>query len=392
MSEKNSPARLHFSNETANTPKDKIRDFLAASYIGTCEALWLLHQWHLFRALPAVTKIRMHDFRSRARLTSFNTGKASQFSLSDQELYFCRPCQNAEVKNMTILEFFENFRLVKFNFADQALLHTDISKIELLRPNLAVSAPLILQQLMKSFKKLRSRRVCRLGIVLPKETEKFMMRKLFLHGPAGSYEELKTDFKQKQHDTFEQCADAEGLLANSNEWEHHMQDAILLNSSPAKLRHLFSLIVSWGAHARPLYDKFTVHMSADLGPGLSDDILRENILRIKLSEMFQQFGLDASEAGLPLPLPGTQRKSELDILKEHFSAQKSFQVLKDKNYSAKEILCRGVRGCYKANRADIFLAGSRWGWENFSYQFHCDHFALRKTMCLVFSHDRYCCD
>lgn len=256
VAKKESPAKLHFAEEQkSNQPRDRIQEFIASTYVGTCEAAWQLHQFHLFRAKPAVTKIPLHDFRERFRIAFANMPTPSFFTLSEQELYFCRPTA-PELCDLTLLHFYDLYRPVRFDPINAKLIHTDLSKIELLRPNLALTDKSILPKLMKSFQRLRDRRVCRLAIVLPKEKEKFMMRKLFLHKPASSYCDLKTDSNGFTHDSFEASANAEGLLANNDEWEHHLKDAILLQSSPQKLRHLYVILVSWALMPVPFTTNF----------------------------------------------------------------------------------------------------------------------------------------
>jgi hypothetical protein len=311
-------------------PRNHIKEFLTSGYHGTCEIAWRIRGWQLYRAIPAVTQIRMHDSADRIRITSGDTSKTSLFSLSDQELYFCRPKQNLLVRNLSIIEFFQQYRTVKYDQNNQKLIHTDEAAIKFLRQNLFRAAPSMIEKLKKSFTQMRHQRICRLGVVLPRQKEKFMMRKPFLHKSAFSYIDLKTDATRNVHDTFEKCAEALGLLATANEWEHHMKDAILLKSSPRKLRRLFVLLVSWGADALDLYTQFHEIMSIDF-----PKVGRERKLREVLHEMFLPFALDPIKCRLPPLFPGSVRMSELEILKRVFSVENAKATLAKANFEKK---------------------------------------------------------
>jgi len=320
------------SNRNSDVPRDRIQEYIDASSTGCCEACWRIRGYHFYRSTPHVEALPVQLPDKKFVIAPYGKTVKTQFNLSMIELYFCRPANDPEIVLMTYLTFYEHFRIATQK--QRSLFRTDRKKLKAMRPNLELARPDAIEALMRGFVKCDPERLCRIHTVFPKQTERFMLRKLLLHKPATSFEDLRTDEKGVTHESYAECAEAIGLLANENEFEMHMDDCIKLFQSPGKLRFLYPVLIDNGANAKRLYKKFWRQMSEDLTDPENplDDVFREGQLLRLLHSRFHAMGLNPEEHHLK-PMPANVKApSETDRLRETFTPERAKEEIQVKGY------------------------------------------------------------
>jgi len=320
------------SKRNSDVPRDKIQEYINATSTGCCEACWRLRGYQFYRSTPHVEALPVQLPDTKFVIAPYGITVKTQFNLSMIELYFCRPSDDPEISLMTYLTFYENFRIA--TKTQRPLFRTSMEKLKAMRSNLAITRPDAIATLMRGFVKSNPARLCRIHTVFPKQTERFMLRKLLLHKSAISFEDLRTDENGVTHESYAECAEAIGLLANENEFEMHMDDCIKLFHSPGKLRFLYPVLVDNGANAKRLYEKFWLQMSEDLTNPENplDNSFREGQLLCLLHTRFHAMGLDPTEhhlKSMPMDMKAT---SETDRLRSRFTSERAEEEIRTRGY------------------------------------------------------------
>jgi hypothetical protein len=101
--------------------------------------------------------------------------------------------------------------------------------------------------------------------ISPKQGELYYLRMLLHHIPGATcYEDMRT-VNSQVHPTFQAAAEALGLLECDNQWEHCLDDAVVI-SSARQLRNLFCVILVFCNPSNPynLFLKYKDDLSEDI--------------------------------------------------------------------------------------------------------------------------------
>ena len=119
-------------------------------------------------------------------------------------------------------------------------------------------------RIWKKRQRLQHKTICRLYASNPSQGERYYLRLLLtvVKGPT-SFEDLRS-YEDNTYETFQEAANARGLLADDKEWDKCLKEATF-NCSPKQIRHLFSTILLFAVPTDPskLFNKYVEAMSDD---------------------------------------------------------------------------------------------------------------------------------
>jgi energy-coupling factor transporter ATP-binding protein EcfA2 len=229
--------------------------------------------------------------------------------VSAQSRYFLRP-NGDQYDNLTMTQYFEQFTVdakqpVGAKLREVAVPdnHPDPTKRMWVWPAQRV-------------------RVCRLYRRLPKHGDVYFIRKLLMHRPARSFEDLATFEGEvlRVGDTggldYRGVCVRMGLLLGDTEFQDCMGEAVRLMGTPPELRALFAQLALEYGGAAAMFEMFKGNMGADLEEDVrtemeqagnvgvpADEIRRQAHLRLLavLQEIFQSLGRTMQQLQLAEP-------------------------------------------------------------------------------------------
>ncbi|XP_059062395.1 uncharacterized protein LOC131855167 [Achroia grisella] len=151
--------------------------------------------------------------------------------------------------------------------------------------------------------------VARLYWVAPNRGEQFYLRMLLSSFPCRGYADLLT-LGGPNCKTFQEAARAVGIANDEEEYEKCIQEAAAFYNGK-KLRHFFVLLITNGAPARILWDKFKHLISEDIlerQPNDQEDRAYNQALK-EIDRLLRKHGSRLQDQGLPVVRDDT---TELD--------------------------------------------------------------------------------
>jgi len=312
--------------------EDEINNYLKCRYVGSIEASWRILGFASTMANPAVKVLQIHLPND----TSLYSTKKGKKSCSPLMRYFFRP-SGAEFEDLTFAEYYLKYiTYPKPLKSGVRTFHVDKC------PPSHGTSHYVHQRVKRSQKKY-----VRLPMMTPKAGEKYYLHLLLANFPARSFKDLRS-VDGKKYRTFQEAAEAYGLLSAENEMKLAMHEAYESGSPARSLRNLFITFTMDGHPTikllKRLYKKM---MWSDCDP--KD---RFNNLLQKLADRFKQLGCSMQQYNLPLP---SGQITELERHRAAFDARKQKKVLRDmlqRRFSKEQ---RNVydKICKKLQRHDI---------------------------------------
>jgi hypothetical protein len=275
---------------------DPVADYIRHRYISVPEAAWRIFGFKISQQNPSVARLAVHEpgqNRPQYRVGARNANSSDASSLIR---YFMRP--NALLFDSMLYTTYNT----EYTFTPMPRDGTNSLSgewwIESEPQGNLCTQPRIVRR------RVRGEKVARIKSVRPGMGEVFYIRLLLFHKPARSFEELRT-VSGSFHDTFEGAARAAGLLQGDDEGRLAMEDAIAEYRSPSQLRFLFAKLITEGAPAIDLWERFRNEMALDYAGNMYDHVdpqLRtwalEQALR-NINEILRESGKTTVDFGLP---------------------------------------------------------------------------------------------
>ncbi|KAJ1684991.1 hypothetical protein LUZ63_016381 [Rhynchospora breviuscula] len=252
---------------------DEIKIFQDARWVGAPEAVWRIFRFPLSEIKPSVRSLQLHT--------------------PDQQMVFYKDNDNLEnvsqrdkVKRTMLTEFFEANK--RFPEAKQYLYRE-------------FPEHFTWDESRKVWKRRqRGGEIGRVIFAKISDAERYYLRTLLNHrrGPE-SYEDLLM-VDGIQHLTFQDAADAMGLIENDESLSECLYEAATYQM-PSALRRLFATILTFceGAKARELWDRHFIDMSEDYRRRYSSDEMVEQRTLIDISRYLESMGRHLENYNLP---------------------------------------------------------------------------------------------
>lgn len=304
-------ASLNMKKLTGDTSEsDPIDDYLRMRYISAPEAAWRIFGFGISQQSPSVARLVVHVPGANCPQYRTKNSRTAASESSSLLRYFIRPIDSI-FDNMLYATYYTDFTTLKTSRANpDGEWWRESGTI----PN---APPHTVRR------RTRGEKVARLRTVRPGLGEVFYIRLLLLHHAARSYEDLRT-INGVTYTTFQHAAQAAGLLQEDEEGRLAMEDAIAEYKSASQLRFLFVLLITEGASAVELWDRFKDNLSLDyLGNTFSErPVLITQYAHNRALEdidcLLGEHGKSTSTFGLPpVQIPSAEIRAELN----YFSPQ-----------------------------------------------------------------------
>ncbi|CAO3645166.1 unnamed protein product [Mucor hiemalis] len=226
---------------------NEIKSYLDARYVSAPESCWRLFGFSMHKEYPPHQRLQVHEEKKQTVYyrESQNLGDVVNRAAQEETTLTAWMKMNAES---------EDARLILYpDFPEHYVWHTETDP-------------------KKWTKRTKGFTIGRIYAVSPKETEKYYLRMILYHIPGATcFQDLRT-VNGTVYSSYQETAEALGLLESDNQWELCMSEASTFNSAQS-LRNLFCVIVvfCFPSNAYGLFEKFRSVMSDDILHKLRND-------------------------------------------------------------------------------------------------------------------------
>lgn len=339
-----------YHREHSEEERDKIREWLIGRYVSSMHAAWRILNFPMYSTWPSVDNIKLHlpnNERTRkgcsdvdkymhrprpnvgdrcstppplAEASSSSRRKKRQrtdaATEDDASLKTCKYCIALEMQNSPLASLSQDEHAASFyeKFTVSASPHAIGINLQ---SHVPCHTPNGVVQKVWFYNRRRDigntrggvcrDKMVRMQTVPPSQGELFYMRLLLLHKMPLSWEDLRTHEGQ-EHVTFQDAANAMGLLDNFNEAILTFIEAMESHRAPCLLRSLFTTLTLQGY---PTADILDLNTHPDWVDGLMTDYLE--ITHGNINEAYNHLladldmrlqdngGKNMSDFGLPMP-------------------------------------------------------------------------------------------
>ncbi len=275
---------------------DEIKDWDSHRFISSSEADWRMLEYGICSQYPPVKALPVHLPNEDSIL--FEEGKeeeALQNSVSKLDLYLYRP-RDPELDNLTYLDFYEQYVVTTERPKNEK------RKVFELHSGRHWCA-----------KRVGEDAVARIHWISPTQNELFYLRMLLNRYPANSFADLRK-FNGTVYETFQESAQARGLLADENEYREAILEANVFQTGSG-LRQLFVCMTTCGAPARIIWDEFKDLFSEDFLDKMQDQDKAYNEALCCIERKLEMHGKSLEDVGLPA---ATETSTEIDRAQSEF--------------------------------------------------------------------------
>ena len=283
-------------------PKDEIKQFVNARYIDPHDAVWRLCKFPIQERFPAVYRLAIHDDGQQNIL--FKEGKAEE-ALADSKMttllaWFETNKRDPDARTIKYQDFPKYYTFAEGKWRKRK--HSYIPGVN------------------------RAQSIGRIYSATPSQGNRFYIRLLLNHiTGATCYQSLRTH-NGVIYNTYKECAEAMGILADDKEWVSAMQEASV-HAMPCQLRATFAVILQYCSVTSPnkLWDEFKADLAEDIlynektkhgitQPNL--EVIHNEVLILIDTELGQMGSSLAEIEGMPKPDYGNRLTREYRIIEE----------------------------------------------------------------------------
>ena len=333
-------------NDGAPEPQlqhDEIKAYLDARYVCAPESVWRLLEYPMHYKTHAIIRLAVH--LENMQMVHFHQG---------QEIPALKKAKNEDT---TLTAW---FKLNQKNEEAKQYLYHEIPE------HFTFTAD-------KKWKtrERREKIIGRMYTVSPQDIEKYHLRLLLLHTPgATSFSDIRK-VDGVVHDTYQEAAKAKGLLADDEEWQRCMTDAVTFQM-PSQLRHLFATILIFCdlKDAPALWDEFKGDLSQDFSRHWSENqatLMAWNKINDILQHQSKPKDL-AKDYKIEKPVGQLQQETEPLNLQQHLERGNEMysRLNQDQKQAADEIL-RSLNN-QNTNQKCYFIDGPGGTGKTFLYE------------------------
>ena len=254
---------------------DEISNYENYRYVSSVEAYWRMKaNFKISGRFPAVIRLPVH-------------------LKNEHEIYFSSNANLKEKLKQTETKFTQWFELNKEYPQFKDVLYFDIPKFFTWKKDKWViraknklnknRSTTVKRPVFELDHKIYEDLVVRSYTVTPRETERFFLNTILRHRPgATSFEDLRT-VNGVTYSTYQQTASKLGLLADDEIWFRTLEEAVLVNLNPNKLRQLFAHLLLHCEINKPfeLWAKFKNQLGDDFKrtfPGQTQQQFEQKVL------------------------------------------------------------------------------------------------------------------